>query len=584
MADNRIMLTRIKDMRVGVRLAGAFGLIALLLIVVVGVGVSGASKQRRAQDRIIEAAEVRRDLLQMKFQIADLNGAQNAYALAIVRGELGATNDEVGARQKFLANVEIFRKSHQAFEAHNLTGREKELEDAFHASFEDFMKNDDLIIGLFRTGTEGDAHVATEMVLNDETIVFNAMAKDVDELAELVSADVVQTQKSAEDTAASSRSLMLGFGFVALAMSAALAAYITRSLTRPLHETVDVLQAMASGDLRPRVTSPSKDEVGQMGTAMNHSLDRIGQTLDGIADGSTSLSSSSEELSAVSQQLSAAAEETAAQAASVSVAAEQVSHNVQSVAAGAEELGASIKEIAKNTSDAARVATEAVTVAEATNDTVIKLGASSAEIGEVIRVITSIAEQTNLLALNATIEAARAGEAGKGFAVVANEVKELARKTARSSEEIGKKVGSIQVDTQHAVEAIGRITTIIRQINDIQTVIAASVEEQAATTSEIGRSVTEAAAGSTDIARNITSVAETAQSMTQGAVETHRAAEGLARLSNDLLALVGQFQLASTEPAPTPKPPAVTRDRHQNPWAMHQHDVPKELAHTLPPR
>jgi methyl-accepting chemotaxis protein len=579
------MLNRIKDMRVGVRLAGAFGLIALLLIVVVGIGISGASKQRRAQDRIVAAAEVRRDVLQMKFQVADINGAQNAYALAIFRGELGASNDEVGARQQFLREVEIFRKSHEAFEAHNLSGRESELEESFHSSFETFMKNDEVIIGLFRTGSEGDAHVATEMVLNDETIVFNAMTKDMDELVNLVSADVVQMQKSAEDTAASSRSLMLGFGFVALALSAALAAYITRSLTRPLHETVDVLQAMAGGDLRPRVTSPSKDEVGQMGTAMNHSLDRIGETLDGISDGSTSLSSSSEELSAVSQQLSAAAEETAAQAASVSAAAEQVSHNVQSVAAGAEELGASIREIAKNTSDAARVATEAVTVAEATNDTVIKLGASSAEIGEVIRVITSIAEQTNLLALNATIEAARAGEAGKGFGVVANEVKELARKTARSSEEISKKVGSIQVDTQHAVEAIGRITTIIRQINDIQTVIAASVEEQAATTSEIGRSVTEAASGSTDIARNITSVAETAQSMTQGAVETHRAAEDLARLSSDLLALVSQFQLAAPQPvlasprAASPKEPPLS-----DPWNTHQHGVAKELAGSLPKR
>jgi methyl-accepting chemotaxis protein len=167
-------------------------------------------------------------------------------------------------------------------------------------------------------------------------------------------------------------------------------------------------------------------------------------------------------------------------------------------------------------------------------------------------VISSIAEQTNLLALNASIEAARAGEAGKGFAVVANEVKDLARKTARSSEEIGKKVGSIQADTQHAVDAIGRITTIIREINHIQTIIAASVEEQAATTSEIGRSVTEAAAGTTDIARNITGVAETARGVTAGASETHRAAEDLSKISNDLLGLVGQFRLGSNELELTP--------------------------------
>ncbi|MEO8695783.1 MAG: methyl-accepting chemotaxis protein [Acidimicrobiales bacterium] len=576
------MMTTIRDIRVGVRLAVAFGLIAVLLAVVVGVGVSGASRQQRAEDRVIRATRISNDFGELKFHAAAVNGSQNAYALAIFRGEAGASNDEVGARKKFLLDVQAYRQADTTFETYNLTGEQAALENAFDADFELFMKNDSQIISLFRTGSDGDAHVATEMVVNDEVAVFEDMAAKADKLVELVSAEALRAHESAADAAATARSLMFGFGFVALALAGALAVFITRSLTRPLHESVVVLEAMAAGDLRPRVASPSKDEVGQMGAAMNHTLDRIGQTLDGIADGSTSLSSSSEELSAVSQQLSAAAEQTAAQAASVSAAAEQVSHNVQSVAAGAEELGASIKEIAKNTSDAARVATEAVAVAETTNDTVTKLGISSAEIGEVVRVITSIAEQTNLLALNATIEAARAGEAGKGFGVVASEVKELARKTARSSEEISKKVGSIQADTRHAVEAIGQITTIIRQINDIQTVIAASVEEQAATTNEIGRSVAEAAAGSTDIARNITSVAETAQSMTQGAVETHRAAEGLARLSNDLLALVGQFQLAPNEPAPPPQNRGPGNPHQPDPWALHQHAVVKELAGSLP--
>jgi methyl-accepting chemotaxis protein len=102
-----------------------------------------------------------------------------------------------------------------------------------------------------------------------------------------------------------------------------------------------------------------------------------------------------------------------------------------------------------------------VKVAERTTATVAKLGASSVEIGNVIKVITSIAQQTNLLALNATIEAARAGEAGKGFAVVGNEVKELAKQTARATVEIGRKIEAIQADTKSAVEAIGQISEII---------------------------------------------------------------------------------------------------------------------------
>ena len=146
--------------------------------------------------------------------------------------------------------------------------------------------------------------------------------------------------------------------------------------------------------------------------------------------------------------MAANAEETSAQANVVSAASEQVSKNVQTVSTGVEEMNSAIREIAKNATEAARVAQQAVSTAESTKRTISKLGESSIEIGKVIKVITSIAEQTNLLALNATIEAARAGEAGKGFAVVANEVKELAKETARATEDIGRKIEAIQADTQ----------------------------------------------------------------------------------------------------------------------------------------
>jgi methyl-accepting chemotaxis protein len=130
-----------------------------------------------------------------------------------------------------------------------------------------------------------------------------------------------------------------------------------------------------------------------------------------------------------------------------------------------------------------------------TTTSVTRLGESSSEIGDVVKVITSIAEQTNLLALNATIEAARAGEAGKGFAVVAGEVKELARETAAATEDIARRVQAIQGDTAGAVAAIGRISGVITRIDDYQRVIAAAVEQQSATVREITRSVGSAAEG-----------------------------------------------------------------------------------------
>jgi methyl-accepting chemotaxis protein len=262
----------------------------------------------------------------------------------------------------------------------------------------------------------------------------------------------------------------------------------------------------------------------------------------GIVDNTHALASSSEELTSVSQQMSAAAEETTAQANLVSAAAEQVSGNARIVSGSIENLVTSIHEIARSAQEAASTARQAVDLAGATSGTMHALGISSEEIGKVVNVITSIAEQTNLLALNATIEAARAGEAGKGFAVVANEVKELARETAKATEDIGAKMQAMQGDTHRAVTAIGEIGSVIERINELQTKIAAAVEEQSVTTSEISRNIAEATTGSSEIAENIVQVAQAAQSTAEGASNTQVSSQELARMAMDLQRLVDEYR------------------------------------------
>ena len=293
--------------------------------------------------------------------------------------------------------------------------------------------------------------------------------------------------------------------------------------------------------------NPILDLNGKPFKVIKYSTDITEQvsTMHEVAETAVILSSASEELTAVSQQMSANAEETSAQATVVTKASEQVNKNLQTVATGTEEMGASIKEIAKNATESAKVATAAVKVAETATATVAKLGESSIEIGQVIKVITSIAQQTNLLALNATIEAARAGEAGKGFAVVANEVKELAKETAKATEDISRKIEAIQGDTKAAVDAIASISGIINQVNDISNTIATAVEEQNATTNEMARNVSEAANGSGEITQNIAGVAEAAAGTTRGANDTQKAAEQLVEMSKALRELVGRFNVGS---------------------------------------
>lgn len=266
--------------------------------------------------------------------------------------------------------------------------------------------------------------------------------------------------------------------------------------------------------------------------------ERIHAILVEVNSTATQLASAAEEFTSVSRTMAMSAEGAASQAGTVSNASTNLSDNTSSVALGVSELRESISEISRSASDASAVANEALASAQQTSEIVTRLGASSAEIGNVVGVISSIAEQTNLLALNATIEAARAGELGKGFAVVANEVKELANSTAKATGDIQAKVETIQAQTQEAVDAINGIAMVISQITDGQVRIAAAVEEQSATSVEIGRSVDEAARGSAEIAQAIQTVAGAASDVASGANDTEQAAGELARLAASLKALV----------------------------------------------
>lgn len=306
-------------------------------------------------------------------------------------------------------------------------------------------------------------------------------------------------------------------------------------------EIVRVMQAASQGDLTQQIQTEGNDHLAQVGAQMREFFLGLRSNLQKIGLASSTLRSSSEQLTAISQQMAGNAEETATQATVVSAASEQVSRNVSVVATNSNEMKSSIQEISRSANEASRVAKGAVSDAESTNRTISKLSESSEEIGKVIKVITMIAQQTNLLALNATIEAARAGEAGRGFAVVAHEVKELAKQTAKATEDISLKIGAIQSDAKGAVQAIAGISGVINQINDISYTIASAVEEQTATTSEIGRNVGEAAKGTGDIAKNITGVALAARETTTGAAEMQKSAVALNALAGELQGLVAKF-------------------------------------------
>jgi methyl-accepting chemotaxis protein len=293
------------------------------------------------------------------------------------------------------------------------------------------------------------------------------------------------------------------------------------------------------------VYAPVTDEVGRVFKIIKIATDVTLQQnmILAVQETANTLASASAELTATATEMSSTANRTSQESASASAAAEEISTGIQTVATNMEEMVASIKEISRSTNESAMMAKSTMQRANESNQIITKLGVSSQEIGDVIKVISSIAQQTNLLALNATIEAARAGEAGKGFAVVANEVKELAKQTAKATDDITKKIGAIQGDTDRAVNAISEISKEVEKLNGISGSIAVAVEEQTATTNEISRVVLESKKGVESIAVTVRTVSQAANESSASSTQTLSASKELAKLAESLKALIKETKV-----------------------------------------
>ncbi|MBU0993745.1 MAG: MCP four helix bundle domain-containing protein [Proteobacteria bacterium] len=560
---------RFRDVKLRIKMIIGFLVMVIFIVIAGGAGYIGLIKiKTNLNDILLNRMPNLELLIQTDRDLHQLIAAERAMIFSNPKSDI--FKELVNEYQE---NLKTAESQMRIYKEKVLSPEETDILQEFESIFKDWKALSKRVVDGRTEDTRDGRREALDLTLGKARERFDDMRVQLSKLTELNISLSHSTRDEALQTYRSAVSVVMGVIILSLIAAAAMAVFISQSVANPVLRASDGLKDIAEGegDLTVRLKAAGKDEVGDLIRWFNIFIDKLHDIIKDIAGNADVMNTSSKGLSELSAFLAKGAEEVSEKAntvnksadnvntviSSVASAVEQVTQNANIVASATEEMTATIHEIAKSTEKARLISENAVSQVESATSGVAKLGAAAKEIEAVTEVITEISEQTNLLSLNATIEAARAGEAGKGFAVVANEIKALARQTSEATQNIKEKIEGIQSSTSTTVSDIEGITSVINEVNDIVATIAASVEEQSATTNEIASNIVQISTGiqsvsenisqcagsSTEIAEEMSTVNAAVSEMTNNCSQVKKNTMDIAKLASALKDKIGVFKV-----------------------------------------
>ncbi|MCF5224987.1 HAMP domain-containing protein [Pseudomonas syringae] len=531
----------------------AFGLCALITVIVAALGQSGIAKLYGQTQDIVSNNLVsiqKTDLIK-----ANAIATNRDFFKAIVLTAANASTDDINAvLQSYRDNQIESQTSFKTYRATPLAPDER-------AAGDDFERDWPAYIAAMDTGfaalTNGDVGLARKIAIDSVTPAYKKVVSEIKIMTESNARQANETTQAAASTNVQVTWVLIIGCLIAIVCAIALGMIVTAMITRPIYRSVEGAGRVAKGDLTHPIEVRGTDETGQLLQSLSDMQSNLKGTVQQIANASDQLASAAEELTAVTENSTRGLVTQNDEIQQAATAVNEMTAAVEEVARNAASTSQISSQTAEDASKGQKQVQQAVTAintvtVEITDSTqrVEALAGQIHDITKVLEVIRGIAEQTNLLALNAAIEAARAGEQGRGFAVVADEVRALAHRTQASTGEIEAMIDRVRNGADEAVQAMGKSRTLVQntqalateaglalerisegvnQINERNLVIASAAEEQAQVAREVDR--------------NLVNIQDLSTQSAAGANQTSASSHELSRLAMSFNTLVGQFKL-----------------------------------------